>query len=524
MLQQVLIFIIFLCPIVFFHELGHFLFARLFGVRVEVFSIGFGKKLFTKKIGDTEYALSLIPLGGYVKMFGDDPFSEDKIAEEDKKYAFTQKGKWARFWIVFGGPLANFIMAFFIFYGLFQFGEKVPEVSFGVLRTESVYHQQGLRTGDVLRSINGKDFLNISDLSGLTGDIQSIGVERNGRLKKLDVSLNLKSFITDLFSAPSFLRLPVVVNTQSEKFLVMLKGKSELISLDLLSEREGQLNLEIFKTENKGSKEVPDFKPIGAAVGSIVTINSGRDSFFNTLASSGYYPIDMMIDSLVLGSPADKAGLKKNAILTGVNGEPLFHFERIRKTVQKLGESKKDQPISVEYILNGEAASLALTPNERTVGEKKIYTVGIYSAGTFQGSKYYNRPPMGIGESLVRGWDRTIDSIAKTFGGFFRLFSSDFSMKNIGGPIAIGKVAAHSFSISLSYFFSLMALISVNLGVINLFPIPVLDGGHIVFIIFELINRGPLSRRKLEIAQQVGFSLIFVLIFVALFNDIARMF
>ena len=112
LLEKIAIFILFLGPLVFFHELGHFLFARLFGVRVEVFSIGFGPKLFKKKMGDTEYAISLIPLGGYVKMFGDDPFTKDEIPEAERAHSFTHQGKFARFWIVVGGPMANFLLAF----------------------------------------------------------------------------------------------------------------------------------------------------------------------------------------------------------------------------------------------------------------------------------------------------------------------------------------------------------------------------------------------------------------------------
>ena len=142
MIEKVLIFILFLGPLVFFHELGHFLFARLFGVRVETFSIGFGPKLFRFKRGDTEYCASLIPLGGYVKMFGDDPLNKDAIPEHERAYSFTHKSKWARFWIVFGGPLANFILAFFIFFNLLLVGEKVPEVRVGVLSEvdKSYYH------------------------------------------------------------------------------------------------------------------------------------------------------------------------------------------------------------------------------------------------------------------------------------------------------------------------------------------------------------------------------------------------
>lgn len=129
--EKFVIFILFLGPLVFFHELGHFLFARLFGVRVEVFSIGFGPKIFKFKKGFTEYAISLIPLGGYVKMFGDDPLVKDEIPVDEREYSFTFKGKWARFWIVMGGPLANFIMAYFIFFFLLMIGERIPEIRMG---------------------------------------------------------------------------------------------------------------------------------------------------------------------------------------------------------------------------------------------------------------------------------------------------------------------------------------------------------------------------------------------------------
>jgi regulator of sigma E protease len=121
MLQGVFIFLLFLGPLVFFHELGHFLVARYFGVRVETFSIGFGPKLFKTKKGDTEYAFSLI--GGYVKMFGDDPMNADKVDPSQRSFAYTFKSKWARFWIVAAGPLANFILAFILYWALALNGE-----------------------------------------------------------------------------------------------------------------------------------------------------------------------------------------------------------------------------------------------------------------------------------------------------------------------------------------------------------------------------------------------------------------
>ena len=150
-LEKLAIFILFLGPLVFFHELGHFLFARFFGVRVEVFSIGFGPKIFKFKRGDTEYAVSLIPLGGYVKMYGDDPLNRDQIPASERKNSFTFKGKWARFWIVMGGPLANLIMAYFIFLSLLLTGEKMPELKVGVLPQTSQFYSLGIRSGDIIK-------------------------------------------------------------------------------------------------------------------------------------------------------------------------------------------------------------------------------------------------------------------------------------------------------------------------------------------------------------------------------------
>lgn len=186
MLETIAIFIIFLGPLVFFHELGHFLFARLAGVRVEVFSIGFGPKLLKWKRGDTEYTVSAIPLGGYVKMFGDDPLSTEELTDEEKAVAFTHKSKWQRFWIVFGGPLANFILAFFIYLFLVNLGENVPQARFGVIKEGSKYHKLGFRTGDALKKINDKIVLSYDDLNLVDSEVESITVERDNTSIKID--------------------------------------------------------------------------------------------------------------------------------------------------------------------------------------------------------------------------------------------------------------------------------------------------------------------------------------------------
>jgi len=167
---------------------------------------------------------------------------------------------------------------------------------------------------------------------------------------------------------------------------------------------------------------------------------------------------------------------------------------------------------------------LTVTPDVSQQEGKTVRLLGVYSFIEVQKTNFVHTKSKGLFGSTKFALIRTWDSVKKTIDGFVKLITNQISLKTIGGPLAIGKVAHDSFNTSMSYFFQLMALISVNLGVINLFPIPVLDGGHILFIALEVINGGPLSRRKMEIAQQVGLSVLLMLMVGAIFNDVSRFF
>jgi len=223
-LEKILTFVLFLGPLVFFHELGHFFFARFFGVRVEVFSIGFGPKILKWKRGETEYAVSIIPLGGYVKMFGDDPFNKEAIPEAEKEFSYNHKNKWARFWIVLGGPLTNFILAFFIFYSLLFVGEKFPEIKLGSIDHGSALYASGIRTGDVLLKVNDSDVYNPSDLSGdAKTTINKIEVRRHDEIKELSASIKGDVFFEEVMKHPPFLRKPFLIDSKGNKYILTLK-------------------------------------------------------------------------------------------------------------------------------------------------------------------------------------------------------------------------------------------------------------------------------------------------------------
>jgi regulator of sigma E protease len=516
MLEKILIFVIFLGPLIFFHELGHFFFARLFGVRVEVFSIGFGPKIFKYLHKGTEYAISIIPLGGYVKMFGDDPFSEVPLSDEEKKVAFNHKSKFARFWIVFGGPLANLILAYFLYVGLLAGGEKVPETKVGVVTEKSALYQKGLKTGDVLVGINDEKVLSFDDFNIKGSKVETITVRRNDDKLDLSVNMDLEPFINEFVNIVSVVKKPLFLNQKGEKFFVSLEQKpTEMTSSieEISSNFQGKAYL--YKVVEKDGVETID--PLSEA-----EISAAQNqSLSEILSGLEFYPIDLSVRNIVMASAADKAGIKKGDILTHVNGEALKNFESLRQGLQEIPDG---QEVSVGLISNGVVTTKKMIPEVKEIDSKKVKIIGIESGVEYLQPKLITAKAESFGAALTGAFTRTWDGIVKTFGGYKKLITREVSLNNIGGPLAIGKVASDSLNISLSMFFRLMAIISINLGVINLFPIPVLDGGHIMFLIFEAINGGPLSRRKLEIAQKLGVSLLFFLIFVALFNDITRLF
>jgi regulator of sigma E protease len=520
-LEKFGIFILFLGPLVFFHELGHYLFARLFGVRVEVFSIGFGPKLFKVKKGDTEYAVSLIPLGGYVKMFGDDPLRRDEIPEEEKKYSFTYKNKWARFWIVLGGPLANFIMAYFIFFSLLMMGERLPEIQLGNVPVESKFYELGFRSGDVIHKVNDNDVYNPTDMMGQDGEmIRVVQVRRLDQSVDVKVGLEGTRFFDEFVNYPPPLRSPLVVDEKGNTFALSSDANKvdfrySLEQFDQLF--QGDIKLVPVEISSRGPKG--SFKII-EGLGPVKSISFQGGGLAKILKAENLYPLDLKVKSVNIKSPADKAGIRGGDIVYAINGVDVFSFYELRKTLQKT----KTKSVDLSIWRKGKSLNLSMIPDVTQRGNQKIKLIGVYSSAEFLGINFIETKSKGLVGSFLSAFGRTWDSVVKTADSFKKLVTAEVSFKSVGGPLSIGKVASDSFNTSISYFFQLMALISINLGIINLFPIPVLDGGHIMFIFLEILNRGPVSRRKMEIAQQLGLSLLLLLMIGAIVNDFSRLF
>jgi len=259
--------------------------------------------------------------------------------------------------------------------------------------------------------------------------------------------------------------------------------------------------------------------PTGAAREIAISFTDLK-SLFVALEAQGIYALDLAVKSVNMNSPADKVGIKGDDIFVTLEGEKVYSFEELRSKLQTY-----DKPqVTIEVLRKGELLKKSVAPEVSVQEGKNVRLLGVYSTIEILKTNFVMTKSKGLFNSISVAIYRTWDSMKKTVDGFFKLLSNQVSLKSIGGPLAIGKVAHDSFNTSLSYFFQLMALISVNLGVINLFPIPVLDGGHIMFIVLEILNGGPLSRRKMEIAQQVGLSVLFMLMAGAIFNDVTRFF
>ena len=514
---MVLVFVLFLIPLIFFHELGHFLFAKYFGVRVETFSIGFGPKILKYKRGDTTYSLSLIPLGGYVKMFGDNILEKEQVPEYERNMAFTHKSKWQRFWIVFGGPLANFILAFVLFGLISLSGETVPEPRLGVVFSDTDFYQRGLRTADKLHKVNSRPILSIFDFATLDEEqISILTVLRGGQELDIDLGMSKDEIFKRLSSLPPALRAPLIIDGDQQIWGVSLDAKNvdeNTPLVEIAHSHRGQVHLikaEKFSTERRSF----DYSSVRT-----IAVERGAGEFISSLTTQNYWPVDLMVKKVSDNSAAQAVGIQERDIIVALDGKKIFHFQQL---IDHVSQMKKGESVQLQIYRAGGSLFLDVIPRQEEVDGKMTNMIGVYTSMVFSQPKMIQTPSRGLLYSLKKALSQTWETTVVTVGGFKKLILGTVPLKSVGGPIAIAKVAANSFAISLSHFFKIMAIISVNLAVINLFPIPVLDGGHILFLMVETITRRPISPRIVEVSLKFGVSVLFLLIFMALYNDILR--
>lgn len=547
-------FVVLLGLLIFVHELGHFSVARWCGVRVETFSLGFGKKIWQRKRGDTTYCISIIPFGGYVKMYGDQPGAE--VPEEEKKYSFTHKTVWQRMAVVFAGPLVNFLFAIFVFTFIGLYGEDIPPAKLGDIESSTKAYQMGFRSGDTIVKAqvtgdkNGAAPLDIKTLEHLHDFL----TENIGR----EVQLFVRHENSTDSAEPAVITASVEKTENknpmmSEKFVGDIPGFqyfSKATSIGLGSEsplwavglRPGDRILSVNESKVKNWRELnkvmaeikpgqtlnlaverlsPDQKKTESLNVSYQTAADLKDISLDSLKISS---AELYLNKVVEKSPADTAGLKAGDKILSIQDKPMTQWEDVLNTIKSY---KGEGTLKVVVLREGQESSAIVEPKMTSqttaIGtEDKRFTIGISPYGNLTAEdpiKYSISNPF---VALGRAVKRTVESSQMMLVNLGKLVSGEISSKNIGGIISIGQAAHETFKRGLSYYLHLMAILSINLFILNLLPVPVLDGGHLVFYTIEVIKGSPLSLKKMELAQQAGMVLLFALMFYAMYNDFIK--
>lgn len=546
--------------LIFVHEMGHFLVAKYFKVRVEVFSLGFGPKIFKFKKGDTVYALSAIPLGGYVKMFGDDPTAT--VEADQKAHSFTHKPVGQRIAVVLAGPIMNFLFAILIFAAVALMGEQAIAPKVGDIAPESVAYAQGFRSGDAVKSVGSEPVETwdevISKIQASGDRTITVEVQRGDKSETLQVTPKLADNKNPL-SWDRVVGEVAGLSSQSRSTFIGVGNPKSPAGVAGL--KTGDHLKKINGTELTKWRELRELLPAAIASGEVkieverglldektsdnpetvsATINTKSmkaDSPEAALAGLGIEFPELFLAGTEKNSPAAKAGLLVGDRIISIDGQPVSTFEQVASTIRSYGErqpkdASKDAspaPLNVVISRDGAEKTVALAPNAKDRmnqqgKEERRYEIGISPlvVDALPSTVLLNfSNPLA---AAVRGFDQTMKWTSLTVLSFVRLFQGEVSPKNVGGFFSIGAMAKKSWQIGAPQFLHVMAIISINLFVLNLLPVPVLDGGHLVFYTVEAIKGAPLSMRKMEIAQQVGLVLLLGLMVFALWNDATRMF
>ncbi|MBU6153283.1 MAG: RIP metalloprotease RseP [Bdellovibrionales bacterium] len=534
---SILGFVLVLIPLVVVHELGHFLFAKLFKVRADAFSVGFGPVLLKRKWGETEFRLSAIPLGGYVKLLGEDPSVE--LPEEDRKRSLHAQKPWKRFFIFFGGPLFNFIWAAMVFMAMMAIGEPQISTVVGRVLHDSPAAKAGITAGDKIRAIDGTPVDKLEDLYTLLTDKASTEVELTLERQGKSVPVRFMTGSEEGFSVygekknvgtiegiiPSGRSTRIGISSpDSIAAKAGIKTGDEVVSI-----AGGPVKtFEELETAYAGLKPAPS-APL------LLRIKSGEAEREVSLSGKwsgdlgvdfGIHSTELFIEQAVSGTPADKAGIKKMDQLIAVNGTPIRSFFELRRKIQKSGEDHGK--VTVTVVRDGKTMTFEIIPQETTerdplLKKLKQYTIGVMPMASMLEPVMVIERTLNPFKLLFKGTERMIDLSKKNIVSIYKMIMGQVSVKSLGGPILIGKLAGDSISRGLLDFLKMMAILSIGLGVLNILPIPVLDGGHIVLLGIEAVRGRALSLKQIEVVQSVGLAVILFIMIIVMKNDISRL-
>jgi regulator of sigma E protease len=449
LLTTAVAFIVTLGLLIVIHELGHYWVARLCNVKVVRFSLGFGRPLWSRRLGadQTEWAVAAFPLGGYVKMLDE---REGEVEAHERDRAFNRQRVGRRFAIVLAGPAANFLLAIVLYWALFMHGVPGLKPVLGPVYEKTPAAAAGFRAGDTITRI----------------DDETVQTWQDARWILLRHAVN-KSRVT--------------IETRN------VSGERARRELDLTHLTAADLDSDFLRVLGL-TRQQPS---IAAVIGNIVS-----------------------------GGAAQRAGLQAGDEVVAIDGKPIDAWEDVVSHVR----SHPGATLMMEVRREARVIDVAITPDSVTENARAIGRIGAApridrEALAAMMTEVHYGPLEAIGKALYKTWDTSIFSL-QMLG---KMLVGDVSLKNLSGPITIADYAGQSAQAGTVSFLLFLALISISLGVLNLLPIPLLDGGHLMYYIFEILKGSPVSDKAIEIGQHLGMGLLFVLMAFALYNDINRL-
>jgi regulator of sigma E protease len=540
-------FILLVGVLIFVHELGHFAWAKFWGVKVLTFSLGFGPRLIGFRKGETEYRLAAFPLGGYVKMLGESP--NDVIAPEDEDRAFSTQPLFKKVIIVFAGPAMNLLFPIALYFLVFLGDTQLPPPVIGTVFPDRPAYGK-LVAGDRVLSIDDEEISTFGELRRIVAKSPGVPldfvVERDGQEVETTITPVMTRVSRELDIVESVGRIGIspyhptaVVGVTSPNSPA---GAARMRPFDVVVAAGGQpvdkwLDLERILGPNRGTLvPITYIRPVRVeqALGGLVEIDV-YEPHVATLTPepgpagtgvqrAGLERADLYVSHVVVGSEEQRIGIRPGDRLVALDGEPIVMWATFIEDL-KAGDGRERQ------------LTLRTGEQERTVSwrlrhERRVDEYG-QQIDRFDADNIMNwvpatpvaeptENPTPVRYAFSRAVESTREMIELTVYSAIRLFQGQLTVKSIGGPITVFEVAGTAAREGTINFLEVMAFISVNLGLINLLPIPLLDGGHLLFFLMEAVSRRKVSTKVRQYASLAGLTILILLMAIAFKNDIER--